>query len=268
VSANLGALAPRRFARINWVGMAALYRRELWRLQKDYLDSLLGPALANLIFMLILRLAAGRAGKSAGGLSVVDFVAPGLIMFAAAERAFSAACVSLLFDKLEGMIADVVMAPLTGGERLCAYAWAAVSAGVISAAATAVALSPFAEVLPVHPASLLYFLLAGSLMLALIGILAGLWASRWEHYAALLAYFLIPFSYLSGMFYGTANLPATARWLIAANPLFYVIDGMRYGVTGFAETALWPGALLILGLDALLLVLAHQLLGRGWRLKS
>jgi ABC-2 type transport system permease protein len=268
VTPDLVALAPRHFARINWVGLSALYRRELWRLQKNYLDSLLGPALANLIFVLILRLAVGRGGASAGGLSVTDFVAPGLIMFAAAERAFSAACVSLLFDKLEGMIADVVMAPLSAGERLSAYAGAAVSTGAISALATAAVLSPFAAVLPAHPGTLLFFLLAGSLMIALIGILSGLWASRWEHYAALLAYFLIPFSYLSGMFYPTGSLPTVARLLIAVNPLYYVIDGMRYGVTGFAETALWPGGMLILGLDAGLLALAYRLLGRGWRLKS
>jgi ABC-2 type transport system permease protein len=198
----------------------------------------------------------------------LDFVAPGLVMFAAAERAFSGACASLLFDKLEGLIADVVMAPLSAGERLAAYAGAAVSAGIISAVATAVVLSPFAAVLPAHPGALLFFLLGGSLMLALLGILAGLWASRWEHYAAFLAYFLIPFSYLSGMFYPTRSLPAIARMLIAANPLYYVIDGMRYGVTGFAETALWPGGLLILGLDAGLLSLAYSLLRRGWRLKA
>ncbi len=261
-------LAPRRFGRINWIGVAALYRRETWRLQKDYVDSLLGPALANLLFMLILTVAAAGTNVSAGGLPLVDFVAPGLIMFAGGERAFSAACVSLLFDKLEGMIADVVMAPLTAGERLAAYAGAATTCALVSSAVTALALSPFAHVLPRHPAVLLYFLLAGGLFLALLGILSGLWSRRWDHYAALLAYFLIPFSYLSGMFYGIEGLPALARRLIALNPLYYVIDGLRYGVTGVAETGVWPGALLILGLDLVLLAVVYRLFRSGWRLKA
>jgi ABC-2 type transport system permease protein len=273
VSAGLTRLGPRRFGRVNWIGTAALYRRETWRLQKDYLDSLLGPALANLIFILILTVAAagGAAGASAptiGGLPLADFIAPGLIMFAAGERAFSAACVSILFDKLEGTIADVVMAPLTTAERLVAFAGASISAGLVSGAATAAVLWPFARILPAHPAALLYFLVAGSLFLGFAGTLAGLWARRWDHYAALLAYFLIPFSYLSGMFYSTLGLPALARGLIAANPLYYVIDGIRYGMTGHAETATGTGALLILVLDLLLAGLVYALLRRGWRLKA
>jgi ABC-2 type transport system permease protein len=279
VSAGLTRLGPRRFGRVNWIGTAALYRRETWRLQKDYLDSLLGPALANLIFMLILTVAAGGGAPGAGGLGggsattigglpLADFIAPGLIMFAAGERAFSAACVSILFDKLEGTIADVVMAPLTTAERLAAFAGASISAGLISGAATAAVLWPFAHILPAHPAALLYFLIAGSLLLGFAGTLAGLWARRWDHYAALLAYFLIPFSYLSGMFYSTLALPALARGLIAANPLHYVIDGIRYGMTGHAETEIGTGALLILALDLLLAGLVYALLKRGWRLKA
>jgi len=267
------ALGPRRFGRVNWIGTAALYRRETWRLQKDYLDSLLGPALANLIFMLILTVAAsgGMAsgnGTIVAGLPLTDFIAPGLIMFAAGERAFSAACVSILFDKLEGMIGDVVMAPLTSGERLAAFAGASMSAGAISGVATAAVLWPFAHILPVHPAAFFYFLIAGSLLLGFLGTVAGLWARRWDHYAALLAYFLVPFSYLSGMFYSTLGLPELARQLIALNPLYYVIDGMRYGMTGYAETAIGPGALLILVLDVALAGLLYALLRSGWRLKA
>ena len=75
----LKSLGPRRFGRVNAIGLATLYRRELWRLQKDYIDGLLGPALVNLLLMLILKLAAGGQNARAGGLPLADFVAPGLI---------------------------------------------------------------------------------------------------------------------------------------------------------------------------------------------
>jgi ABC-2 type transport system permease protein len=264
------AAAPgvRRFGRVNWLGLATLYRREMWRLQKDYLDSLLGPALTNLLFMLIFKLAAGGQDTRVAGLPLADFVAPGLLMYAAGERAFSGACVSLVFDKLEGMIGDVVMAPLSAGERLAAVAGAAVSSGFVSAAATAALIWPFAHLAFAAPLALIYFSLSGTLLLALLGTLAGLWAQRWDHYAALLTYFLIPFSYLSGMFYSTQGLPALGRWLISANPLFYVIDGTRFGLTGVGETALWPGAIFILALDLLLSALLYRLFRDGWRIKS
>jgi ABC-2 type transport system permease protein len=160
------------------------------------------------------------------------------------------------------------MAPLNAGERLAAFAAAAVSAGLVSALATAAVLWPFAHLAFTEPAALVYFFIAGTLLLALLGILAGLWAQRWDHYAALLTYFLIPFSYLSGMFYSTDGLPALGHWLIAANPLYYIIDGLRFGLTGLAETEVWPGALLILVLDLLLGVLLYRLFRRGWRIKS
>ena len=264
----LKSLGPRRFGRVNAIGLATLYRRELWRLQKDYIDGLLGPALVNLLLMLILKLAAGGQNARAGGLPLADFVAPGLMMFAAGERAFSGACSFLIFDKLEGIIADVVMAPLTASERVSAFAAAGVTAGLISAAATAAVLWPFAHLGIAHPTALTYFFLAGTLMLTFLGILGGLWAERWEQYAALLAYFLIPFSYLSAMFFSTETLPPFGRWLIAFNPIYYAIDGLRFGLTGLAETNLRLGALLILALDLLLGILIHRLFRRGWRIKS
>lgn len=261
-------LAVRRFGRLNRVGLMSLYRREMLRLVKDRIDSLLGPALANLLFMLVLKLAMGGQQATAMGLPLADFVAPGLLMFAAGERAFSAGCVSILFDKMEGMIADVFMAPLTAGERLAAYASACVSSGLISAAVTAAVLWPFADLGIAHPAALICFFLAGTLMQALLGLAAGFWGRRWDHYAAVLSFFLIPFSYLSGMFYPTTGLPNLARKLIAVNPLYYVIDGIRYGMTGVTETAPWSGLLLLLALDILLAVLVYRLFRKGWRVKA
>ena len=260
--------APRRFGRVNWLGTATLYRREMLRSQKDYIDGLLGPALTSLLMILIFKVAAGGTGATAGGLPLVDFVAPGLLMYAAGERAFSGACSFLIFDKLEGIIGDVVMAPLSAAERLSAYAAAAVSAGILAALASAALLYPFVNLAIASLPALLYFAIAGTLMLALLGILAGLWAERWEHFAALLTYFLVPFSYLSGMFYSVAGLPAIGRRLIAVNPLFYVIDGLRYGLTGKAESDLWTGVAVILAINLLLAALLYRLFRRGWRLKA
>ena len=261
-------LGPRRFGRVNWLGLATLYRREMKRAQKDYIDGLLGPALTSLLMILIFKVAAGGSAATLGGLPLVDFIAPGLLMYAAGERAFSGACGFLIFDKLERIIGDVVMAPLTSAERLVAYAGAAVSAGLIGAVGTAIILYPFVDLGVASLPALLYFAIAGTLMLAFLGILAGLWAERWEHFAAVLTYFVVPFSYLSGMFYPVAGLPAVGRWLIALNPLFYIIDGLRFGLTGEAESNLWIGTTVILAMDLLLGTLLYHLFRRGWRLKS
>ena len=261
-------LGPRRFGRVNWLGLATLYRREMKRAQKDYIDGLLGPALTTLLMILIFKVAAGSNVATLGGLPLAEFIAPGLVMYAAGERAFSGACSFLIFDKLEGIIGDVVMAPLTPAERLTAYAAAAVSSGVIAAMATAVVLIPFVQLSIASLPALFYFTIAGTLMMALLGILAGLWAARWEHFAAVLIYFLVPFSYLSGMFFPVTSLPSLGRWLIACNPIFYVIDGVRFGITGAYESDLWLGAAVILALDLFLGALLFRLFRRGWRIKA
>lgn len=261
-------LGHRRFGRINRIGLVSLYRRELHRLLKDRIDSLLGPAFANLLLLLVLKLAMTGSQATSLGLPLADFVAPGLLMFAAGERAFSAGAASILYDKMEGMIADVFMAPLTSAERLTAYAAAYVSSGFINAGVSALALMPFASLGIANPAALVAFFLTGTLMLALLGLIAGFWGRRWDHFAAVQTFFLIPFSYLSGMFYPVAGLPAAARNLIACNPLFYVIDGIRYGMTGVTETTLWPGLLMIVAIDVVLAAIVYQLFRRGWRVKA
>jgi ABC-2 type transport system permease protein len=267
-----GPVRPRRFAGVNRIGLWTLYRREVWRVLKDYRDSLLGPAVSSVLFLAVFDLAlsgiAGSGPARLGGVSVLQFLGPGLIVFAIGQRAFESAAASLIFDKLEGMIQDTLMAPLTAAERTVGYVLGAATNGLMAGLVVALAVMVFVELPLADPAALLLFAGGGAVMHALVGIVAGLWARRWEHFAAVLGFAIIPLAWLSGIFYPVGQLPSFAQALVALNPIFYVIDGFRFGITGNAEGSILVGAMVVIGVDLALAVLVQRLMAHGYGVKS
>ncbi|WP_119462667.1 ABC transporter permease [Rhodospirillaceae bacterium SYSU D60014] len=264
--------APRRFGAVNWLGLWTLYRREVLRVLKDYRDTVLGPAVSSLLFLAVFHLALG-AGRGpdgsnlVGGVSFLQFLAPGLIILAISQRAFETVAASLIFDKHEGIIADILMAPLTPAERMAGYAASAATAGLFTGLVVVVLLLFFVD-LPVRaPAAIVFFALAGALLHALLGILVGLWAEKWDHYSASLTFLVIPLVFLSGTFYSVQQLPELGQSLVILNPIFYIIDGFRFGFTGQAESSLAVGAILLLLVDLCLGAVVYRLFATGFRVK-
>ncbi|MBX6320267.1 MAG: ABC transporter permease [Rhodospirillaceae bacterium] len=264
-----GWRAPRRLGPVNGRGLWTLYRREVWRVLKDYRDSLLGPAVSSVLLLAVFDLALGGtvgtgvAPAAFGGVGVLQFLGPGLIIFTVCDRAFETASASLLFDKMEGMIQDTLMAPLSAAERTLGYALSAATAGLLAGGVVAAAVLLFVRLPVASPGCVLLFAAGGALLHAGIGILVGMWATRWEHFAAALSFAIVPLAYLSGMFYPVSALPAAGRDLVAINPVFYVIDGFRYGFIGHADGPLPVAAALVAGLAVALLAVAHRLFARG-----
>src|SRR5262245_54183399 len=134
---------PRRFGRVNWLGLWALYRREVKRCLYEWRETVAGAAISALLFLMVFRLALQSAPEPIPGISLTSFLVPGLVLVAIGQKAFDVASVSILFDKLEGIIADVLVPPLSPSERSIGYALAAASSGLISGAAVAAVLLPF-----------------------------------------------------------------------------------------------------------------------------
>jgi ABC-2 type transport system permease protein len=259
---------PRRFGRVNWLGMATLYRRELKRFLADWPETLGGVAVSALLFLAVFHLALESAPPPLPGVSLVAFLTPGLIMVAVAQKSFEASAFWILFDKLEGTIADVLMPPLSAGERAAAYAMAGTSAGVVSGAAVAAALLPFVPWPELHFLPLVFFVVAGAAFHALFGVLAGLKADRWDNVVAIQTFGLVPLVYLSGAFFPTAELPEAGRAAVLLNPAHYAVDGLRHAWLGRSELPPLPGAALLLGLDLALFAAAWRLFAAGYKLRA
>ena len=259
---------PRAFGRTNWFGLWTLYRRGLMRFIKYAWEFLGAPAVSSTMFLAVFALAAGGRGEPAPGLSVVQFVAPGIVMFAMAHAAFEHAAFAILDDKLEGMMGDLLAAPLSPLELMAGYGLSALTSALAVGAMVLTVMMIFVD-LRIHDAAAVGgFALALATLFALIGVLAGLWAERWENYSMAETFVILPLGFLSGTFFTLASLPAFAQPAIAANPVFYAVDGFRYGLTGFGETAPALGGAILVGLILALFLLAWRLFAIGYKVKA
>lgn len=258
---------PRRFGAVNWLGVWNLYRREMKRDLRFQIDTLWGPIVANLLFLAVFGLATSTGNLNMDPAALLGFVAPGLVAYALISRAFELSASSLIIDRLEGVIADVLQPPIGPMERLIAMSTASVSIGILVGGVLTVVMNFFIDMVPAEPLMLLAFAVLSALMLGLAGMIGGLWCFRWEHYSMLTTFFIVPASYLSGMFFPLDVLPDFARSLTLLNPIFYAIDGLRYGFTGTAQTSLGVGLLYLLAMNLVLGVAVFTLFRRGWRLQ-
>ena len=258
----------RRIGVVNWMGVTTLYAKEVHRFLKVSLQTILAPAITTLLFMAIFLVAIGGSGRYVGTLPFGEFLAPGLVMMAIIQNAYANTSSSILIAKVQGNIVDVLMPPLSEGELTFAYAMGGVTRGVAVAIAVIVPLSAFGLMTPVEVWAILYFGLAASLMLSLIGVLTGIWAKKFDHNATITNFVIMPLSFLSGTFYSIERLPDIWQTISAYNPFFYMIDGFRYGFTGHADGSLAAGVLITAGLNVVLWLACHAMFRSGYNLKA
>lgn len=260
--------AARRMGRVNWIGLWTLFWRDVLRDLDIWKITVAAPALNSLLFALIFVLALGDASLTMGGLDFATFLAPGLVAFALLERGFEATAYSLVYDKLERVIEDVVAAPLTAVETAVGYGLSAACVAMVTGAASWLALLPFLQSLPAAPAALLAFAFGGGLMMGLLGVVGGLWAYKWDHITAVQTFVVVPALFMSGVFFSFDRLPEEFRLLAELNPLYYAIDGMRYGLTGRAGADPLTGLAVLAAVDTVLWLACWRLFASGYKLKA
>jgi len=258
---------------VNWGGLRTLYIKEVRRFFKVQLQTVWAPAITTLLFLVIFTVATG--GKRAvhvgmGEVSFADFLAPGLIIMAMLQNSFANSSFSLLVGKIQGTIVDYLMPPLSTGELLAAMVGGAVTRAVCVGGAVFLAMQfwPGVHLFPQHPLAIIWFGLLGAIMLALMGVLTSMWATKFDHAAAISNFVIAPLSLLSGTFYSVDRLAPAFRAFSQANPFFYVISGFRYGFLLEADSNVLVGGIIVLGIDVILGLLCYQLLRVGWRLKN
>ena len=253
---------------LNLIGLWTLYLKEVRRFLKVPAQTLLAPVVTTLMFLLIFTLALGRSGREVAGVPFLEFLAPGLIMMAIIQNAFANTSSSLMIAKIQGNIVDILMPPLRPGELMFGLVAGGVSRGLLVAVVVTLTMSLVVRISAAHPLLILFHALGGSLMLALLGLLGGLWAEKFEQMAAMTNFVIMPLSFLSGTFYSISQLPDAFRAIALVNPFFYLIDGIRFGFVGQSDGSIVAGVVVVGLVDAALWVLAHRLIASGYRLKA
>jgi ABC-2 type transport system permease protein len=200
--------------------------------------------------------------------SFMAFLAPGLVMLGILNNAAANSSSSIMTGKLMGSISDVLMPPLSYFELAIGWIAGAATRGIIVALVTSLALSFFTPMYPSKIWAIVYFGISAAVMMGMIGVLSGIWAEKFDQLAVVNQFIILPLSFLSGTFYSIDVLPETFQELILLNPLFYLIDGFRYGFLGVSDGPIITGIIIIFLINILLFFTVLKVIKSGWRIKS
>ncbi len=258
----------REFGRVNWLGLWTLYKKEVARFMRIIPQTLLAPMVSNVLLMTVFVVAfPGRSSGDSG--EFIRFLIPGLIMLGILNNASANSSSSMMTSKVNGSITDVLMPPLSALELAIGFIGGAITRGILVALSTYFALSVFfTVVMPAVPWAALYFGLAAAACLSMVGLLSGIWAEKFDQLAVVNQFIIMPLSMLSGTFYHIHVLSEGFQKISLVNPLFYFIDGFRYGFLGEADGNIMTGVIYTLILNLILFVICIRVLKSGWRLKA
>ncbi len=248
-------------------GFFTLFRKEMLRFWKVSFQTLLAPLVSTLLYLLVFAQVMSGRSEIYPGISYREFLVPGLAMMAMLQNAFSNTSSSMVQSKITGNIVFVLLTPLRPIEMFGAYVMAAMVRGMAVGTCVWLVSLLFFPRLPAHPLELLAFALLGNLLAAVLGLIAGIWAEKFDQMAAFQNFLIVPLTFLAGVFYSIHGLPPFWRDVSRFNPFLYMIDGFRHGFFGVSDVAPLD-SLLIVGLSAFALSwLTLVLISRGWRLR-
>jgi len=272
MSATVTPPPVRRYSGVNWIGLQTLFEREVKRFLKVAAQTLIAPLMMTILYIAVFALALGGSGRGgptpAPGVSYIDFLAPGLIMMGVINNAFQNASSSLIIAKVQGNAVDFLMPPLSSLELAIAFIGGAAARGALVGLASAIAVSPFANVVPQHLWAVALFTACASVIFGALGLLGGIWADKFDHLAAISNFVVTPLTFLSGTFYSISALPEPFRSFAHWNPVFFLIDGFRYGFIGHPDGLLPLATVVSVLLSVALTMLCWWVLRTGWRLKA
>ena len=249
-------------------GWQVLFYKEVLRFWKVGLQTIAAPVLTAMLYLLIFGHVLSSSVQVYPGVPYLAFLVPGLVMMSVLQNAFANSSSSLIQSKIMGNLVFLLLTPLSYRAWFAAYFFSSllrglvVCAGVLAVAACFVPL-PFAQ-----PLWILLFALLGAGLLSSLGVIAGLWAEKFDQMATFQNFIIVPMTFLSGVFYSLHSLPPLWLHISRFNPFFYLIDGFRYGFFGHSDVSPWLS--LGVGGGALILCagLALYLLKTGYKLRT
>ncbi|MEV8466119.1 ABC transporter permease [Fluviibacterium sp. DFM31] len=264
---EMTGMGERRFGRVNWLGVATLAEREVRRFLAVWSQTLMAPLITAGLFLAIFSLAIGTRRGDVMGVPFTQFLAPGILMMTVIQNAFANTSSAIMIAKVQGNIVDTLMPPLSPAELVAGYLAGSVGRGLFVAAAILIVAAIFLGQGIAHPVWVLVFVVLGSALLGGLGIIAAILANKFDQMAAITNFIITPLSFLSGTFYSVEGLPPAMQVLTHVNPVFYLIDGVRFGVLGTSDSSPWIGLPVCLLATAAVLAVCLRWFRTGFRLK-
>jgi ABC-2 type transport system permease protein len=250
------------------IGTWTLFKKEMLRFWRVVFQTVASPVITGILYLMIFSHVLGDRLEVYVGVPYTSFLIPGLIMMSLLQNSFANSSSSLIQSKVMGNIVFLLLTPLSYLQFFIAFLLAAILRGMFVGLAIYLLAIIYIDLPILHPFLVLTFSFLGGGLLGAFGIIAGIWADRFDQMAAFGNFVIMPLSFLSGVFYSIHSLPEVWQILSRFNPFFYMIDGFRFGFFGQSDVSPWF-SLTILGISFILLsVLAIQMLKSGFKLRN
>ena len=248
-------------------GFVTLLRKESKRFYKVAFQTVAAPVLTAVLYLMIFgHVLEGRLVVY-DKLSYTAFLIPGLVMMSILQNAFANTSSSLIQSKITGNLVFILLAPLTHLEFYSAYVLAAVFRGIVVGLGVLIITLFFDIPSMQYPLWILLFAFLGAAILGGLGLIAGIWADKFDQLAAFQNFLIMPATMLSGVFYSIHSLPTIWQVISHFNPFFYMVDGFRYGFFGVSDVSPWMSLLVVGGFFMIVSGLALRLLQSGYKLR-
>lgn len=250
------------------IGWRTLFKKEVLRFWKVAFQTVLAPVITALLYLMIFSHVLDGKVEPYPGVSYGAFLVPGLVMMSVLQNAFANSSSSLIQSKITGNLVFVLLPPLSHFEFFSAYVLASMVRGVVVGLGVLVVTVFFVGLHIEHPFWVLAYALVGSGLLGIMGVIAGIWAEKFDQLAAFQNFIIMPATFLSGVFYSIHSLPEIWQTVSHFNPFFYLIDGFRYGFFGISDVSPWVSLMVGLVALAVLTTIAMRMVVTGYKLRG
>lgn len=249
-------------------GWRTLLYKEVLRFWKVGFQTVAAPVLTALLYLLIFGHVLEGHVKVYDSVSYTAFLVPGLVMMSVLQNAFANSSSSLIQSKIMGNLVFLLLTPLSHWSWFVAYVGSSIVRGLVVGTGVMLAGLWFSPLSFVAPLWIVVFAVMGAALMGSLGLIAGLWAEKFDQLAAFQNFVIVPLTFLSGVFYSIQSLPAIWQNASHFNPFFYMIDGFRYGFFGVSDASPWLSLGIVGSALAVVSAIALQLLRTGYKIRS
>ncbi len=251
-----------------FAGTSTLLYKEVLRFWKVSVQTVAAPVLTAVLYLLIFGHVLEDHVKVYGSVGYTSFLIPGLVMMSVLQNAFANSSSSLIQSKITGNVVLLLVTPLSHWAWFLAYVGASAVRGLVVGAGVLLVTLWFAPLQLAEPGWIVVFAVAGAAIMGALGLVAGLWAEKFDQIAAFQNFIVMPMTFLSGVFYSVGSLPAFWQRVSHLNPFFYIIDGFRRGFFGVSDVSPWVGLAVVAASLAVVCALCLHLLRIGYKVRS
>jgi ABC-2 type transport system permease protein len=250
------------------LGWQTLFYKEVLRFWKVAFQTVAAPVLTTVLYLLIFGHVLENKVTVFGSINYTAFLIPGLVMMALLQNAFANSSSSIIQSKIMGNLVFLLLTPLSHWAWFVAYVGSSVARGLVVGVGVFAVTVWFAPLQYAAPLWIVVFALLGAWLLGALGLIAGLWAEKFDQMAAFQNFIIMPMTFLSGVFYSIHSLPSFWQKVSHLNPFFYMIDGFRYGFFGQSDTSPWLSLGIVGSATLVVSAVAVHLLKIGYKIRS